>query len=107
MTLGELESEASFLFERVLDSVDVVGPRQSVAEEGVVNGLVGCDCEGNAVGGLGARESEAATRGSGGGVIDRVEVEVDLSVKIIDVDAAVAVKLWDFEVRVRGKEVLE
>ena len=107
VALRELESEASLLFERVLDSVDVVSPRESVVRERVVDCLVGRDREGNAVGGLGARESEAATGGGGGGVVDGVEVEVDLAVEVVDVDAAVAVELWDFEVRVRGEEVLE
>ena len=30
-----------------------------------------------------------------------------MAVEVVDVDAAVAVELWDFEVRVRGEEVLE
>jgi hypothetical protein len=65
VALGELESEASLLFQRVLDCVDLVGPGEGVASEGVVDGVIGGDGEGNAVGGLGAREGEAATFGGG------------------------------------------
>lgn len=67
--------------------------------------MVGRDGEGNAVGGLGAREGEAATRGGGG--VDGVEVEVDVAVEVVDVDAAIAVELRDLEVGVGGEEVLK
>lgn len=56
VALGELEDEATALVEGVLDGVDLVGPREGVAEEGVVDGVVGCDGEGDALGGLGARQ---------------------------------------------------
>lgn len=80
--------------------LDVVGPQEAVAVEGVVNGVVGGDGEGNAVGGLGAREGEAAAAGVGG-VVDRVEVEVDVAVEVVEVDAAIAIEFGDFKVRVR------
>lgn len=50
MTLWELESEAAFLFQRVLNGLDVVGPGDVVTKEGVVDGVVGCDGEGNEIG---------------------------------------------------------
>jgi hypothetical protein len=50
--LGELESEAPLLFDRVLDGLHVVRPREGVGSVGVVDGVVGRYGEGNAVGGL-------------------------------------------------------
>lgn len=56
VALGETEREAALLFERVLCSFDVVRPREAVFVEGVVDGVVGRDGEGDAVGGGGAGE---------------------------------------------------
>ena len=80
VVLGQPEGEAPLLLRRVLHRVDVVSPRQVVAVEGVVNGVVWCDGEGNAAGGLGARERETAAAGGGGGVVDGVEVQVNVTV---------------------------
>lgn len=74
--------------------------------EGVVDSVVGCNSEGNPIGGSGTREGEAATS-TGRRRVDRVEIEVDVAVEVVDVNAAVAVELWDLEVGVRTEEVLE
>lgn len=60
--------------------------------------------EGNAVGGLGAREGETTT---GGGGIDRIEIEVNMAVEFVNVYVAVAIKFRNFESRVRAKQVLK
>lgn len=70
----------------------------------VVDSVVGCHGEGNAVGGFGAREGEATTSGGG---IDRVEIEVNMAVEFVNVDVAVAIELGDFEGGVRAKQVLK
>lgn len=74
--------------------------------ERVVDSVVGCNSEGNPIGGSRTREGEAAARAGSCGV-DRVEIEVDVAVEVVDVDAAVAVELRDLEVGVRTEEVLE
>lgn len=105
VSFWELENEAATLVEGVLDGVDVVGPREVVSEEGVVDGVIGGYGEGDSVGGLGAREGESATRA--GRRVNGVEVEVDVAVEIVEVDAAVAVELWDLYVREWAEQVLE
>lgn len=104
VALGELEGEASPLVQRVLNRLHVVGPGESVTIEGVMDCVIRSDGEGDAVGGFGAREGEAA---AGGGRVDRVEVEVDMAVEVIDVDAAVVVEFRDLEVGEWGEEVLK
>lgn len=84
----------------------MVRPGETVTTEGVADSLIGCNSEGNPVGGSGAREGEAATS-TGCCRVDRVEIEVDVAVEVVDVNAAVAVELWDLEVGVRTEEVLE
>jgi len=49
VTLREAEREAALLLERVLRGVDVVRPCDAVAAEGVLDGVVRGDSEGNAV----------------------------------------------------------
>ena len=104
MALGELESEAALLLERVLHRLHMVSPGETVAIIGVMDGVVGSHSEGDAIGGLRARESETP---AGGGRIDRVEVEVCLAIEVVKIDPAVAVEFGDLEVGVRGEEVLE
>ena len=104
VALGELEGEAPPLFQRVLNGLHVVGPREGVTVEGIMEGVIRSDGEGDTVGGFGAREGEAA---AGGGGVDRIEVEVDMAVEIVDVDAAVVVEFRDLEVGEWGEEVLE
>lgn len=104
VALGELEGEAPPLVKRVLNSLDVVGPREGVTIEGVMEGVIWGEGEGDAVGGFGAREGEAA---AGGGGVDRIEVEVDMAVEVVDVDAAVVVEFRDVEVGEWGEEVLK
>lgn len=82
----------------------MVGPGDAVVVEGVVDRVVWCYIEGNAVGGFGEGEGEAA---AGGGGIDGVKVKVGMAVEVVDVDAAVAIELGDFVVGVRVEEVLE
>lgn len=76
----------------------MVSPRNRVAIEGIVDGLIGGDGKGNAVRGLGAREGKAAAGGGTGGGVNEVEIEVDMAVKVIDVNTAVAIKFRDVEV---------
>lgn len=82
----------------------MVSPGDAVAIEGVVDGVVGSHSEGDAIGGLGAREGETA---AGGGRVDRVEVEAPMAIEVVEIDAAVAVEFRDLEVGVRGEKVLE
>ena len=111
MALGELQDKASPLFERVWDGVNVVGPGEGVAAEHVADGVVWRDREGEAAAaavvgvGAGERGGEAAARAGRG--VGRVEVEVDVAVEVVDVDAAEAVELRDFEVGVRAEKILK
>lgn len=59
-----------------------------------MDSVVGCHGEGNAVGGFGTREGQTTT---GGGGIDRVEIEVDMAVQFVNVYIAVAIELRNFE----------
>lgn len=105
VSFWHLENEVATLVEGVLDGVDVVGPREVVSEEGIMDGVVGRYGEGDSFGGLRAREGESATRA--GRRVNGVEVEVDVAVEVVVVDAAVAVELWDLYVREWAKQVLE
>lgn len=40
-------------------------------------------------------------------MVDGIKVEIDVAVEIIDVDAAIAIEFWNFEVCVRAEQVLE
>lgn len=104
MALGNLQSEAPFLFDGVLDGLDVVCPGETVAFKSVVDGVIRCYGEGNAVGGFRAREGETAAGGSG---VDGIKVEINVAVEIVDVHSAVAIKFWNFEVSMRAEQVLK
>lgn len=65
VALGDFEREASFLVQRILNGFHVVGPRKSLAVEGVVNGVIRSDSEGDPIGGFGAGEGQTAAGGGG------------------------------------------
>lgn len=50
VALGNLESEASLFFKGILEGLDMVSPREMVAVESVMDGMIWCDSKGNAVG---------------------------------------------------------
>lgn len=102
--LGELEREATLLVKRILHGLHMVRPREAVAVKCVVDGVVGGDGVRDSVGGFGSGEGESAASGRG---VDGVEVEADLTVEVVDVDATVAVKFRDFEVGMRAEEILK
>lgn len=79
-----------------------------MVEEGIIDGVVGCDGEGNAVGGFGSGEGEAAAAGHGvGGGVDGIQVQIDKAVKIIEINTRVAIEFWDFKIRVWTEGILE
>lgn len=76
----------------------MVSPRKRVTIEGVMDSLIRSYSEGNVVGGLGAGEGKAAAGSRRGGRVDRVEIEIDMAVEVIDLHTTVAIKLRDVEV---------
>lgn len=104
VAFGDFEREASFLIQRILNRLDLVGPGNPLAVEDIVDGVIRSDGEGDSVGGFGAGEGETA---AGGGVMEGVKVESDVAVEFVEVDGAVAVEFRDVEIRERGEEILK
>lgn len=108
----KLESEGTFLVERVLEGVNVVGPGEGMTEEGVRDGMIGGNSKGKRGGGgrgRGTRKSEAAAASRGRArvvvVVERREVKGDMAVEVVEVNAAIAIELGDVEVDVGREEV--
>lgn len=103
MTFREFEGEATLLLNGILNVIDLMRPSKVVSAESVVHHLIRRNGVGNAVGRFRARESKTTASGRR---INRVQVKIYVSIKIVNVNATITVKFWDFEVGIRAEEIL-
>lgn len=103
MAFREFEGEATLLLNGVLNVVDLMCPRKVVAAVNVVDHLIRRHSVGNAVGRFRAREGKTTASGRG---INGVQVKIYMSIKIVNVNATIAIEFRDFKVGIRAEEIL-